>query len=560
MTNASSRFKNARALAALALSASLAAAGCSGGGGGDGGGTGSTGGGTSPPPPPPAVTTPVWAAGVFEPASDFKDLCAVVRPGVDIEGNAFPDQPGSLVEEKFWLRSWTYETYLWNNEVADLDPGGPEDRLEYFEQLKTTATTPSGIAKDPFHFSAPTEEFLAERNSVPTASYGAALISFSVFPPRDYRVLFTEPGSPASEEVLGQPKLVRGSKILTVDGVDLVFGGATQAEIDILSAGLFPATAGETHTFVVEDPGAAGTRTVTLQAVDIAPEPVNRTAVIDTPTGKVGYILFNTFSPFASEADVADAMTAMKAEGIDDLVLDLRYNGGGLLAVASQLSYMIAGDTATAGRTFEQLEFNGDAGIFDPVTGEINEPTPFLDIGLGFSLAPNEALDSLALSRVFILSSEATCSASESVINSLRGIDVEVILIGDGTCGKPYGFYPTDNCGETYFTIQFRGVNHKGFGDYADGFIPANDSSIWGVRLPGCSVADDLDHELGEVDEALLAAALQYREDGSCPIAPLDLGGPPDLSAQSADGPQVASADTTPLQAFLRSNRDMTMP
>ena len=56
----------------------------------------------------------------------------------------------------------------------------------------------------------------------------------------------------------------------------------------------------------------------------------------------------------------------------------------------------------------------------------------------------------------------------------LRGIDIEVIQIGSTTCGKPYGFYGLDNCGTTYFTVQFRGVNAKGYGDYSDGFSPSN--------------------------------------------------------------------------------------
>jgi hypothetical protein len=60
----------------------------------------------------------------------------------------------------------------------------------------------------------------------------------------------------------------------------------------------------------------------------------------------------------------------------------------------------------------------------------------------------------------------------------LRGIDVEVVQIGSPTCGKPYGFYPTDNCGTTYFTIQFQGVNNKGFGDFADGFIPTSTPTL----------------------------------------------------------------------------------
>jgi hypothetical protein len=102
-------------------------------------------------------------------------------------------------------------------------------------------------------------------------------------------------------------------------------------------------------------------------------------------------------------------------------------------------------------------------------------------------------------------------------MNSLRGVDVEVIQIGSTTCGKPYAFYPQDNCGTTYFSIQLRGINAKGFGDYSDGFSPANTNPPEGTVVPGCYVADDYTHLLGDVEESRLAAALAYRDDQTCP-------------------------------------------
>jgi hypothetical protein len=98
-------------------------------------------------------------------------------------------------------------------------------------------------------------------------------------------------------------------------------------------------------------------------------------------------------------------------------------------------------------------------------------------------------------------------------MNGLAGIDVQVIQIGTTTCGKPYGFYPAENCGTTYFAIQFQGVNAKGFGDYSDGFVP-------GQQHAGCVVADDFSHALGDPAEARLAAALYYQANGACPPAP----------------------------------------
>ena len=133
-------------------------------------------------------------------------------------------------------------------------------------------------------------------------------------------------------------------------------------------------------------------------------------------------------------------------------------------------------------------------------------------------MAAGTPLPSLGLPRVFILTSGGTCSASEAVINALRGIGIAVILIGDTTCGKPYGFYPKDNCGTTYFSIQFRSVNNAGFGDYADGFIPTI-QPVEAFEVTGCRVDDDFSRALGDPQEALLATALGYIAEDSCPQA-----------------------------------------
>ena len=566
---AKTKFAKSAATAAL-LFGGLALVACGGGGGG--GGTTPTPIGTSPPPPPPPPPTsqgPTWTQGVFEPSADFINRCETPRTGTDIEGNTFPDVAGSLLEELFWLRSWTNETYLWNDEVTDQDPNGFSNRVTYFNQLRTFATTPSGESRDDFHFSEPTTEFLERRNSTASAGYGIDFVVFSNSVPRDFRVRYTEPNSPASAQSNGITNFVRGTKILEVDGVDLVNVTGTAA-VNTLNAGLFPASPGETHTFVVQDPGAATTRTVTVNSANITEQPVNRTTTVDTGTGRVGYILFNTFSPFSSEQDIANAITAMDNQGVTDLVLDLRYNGGGLLTVASQLAYMIAGPTRTSGRTFELLRFNDDAGNTNPVTGEFNGPLPFQSTGVGFSLANGTPLDDLDLNRVFILATEGTCSASEAVINGLRGIDVEIILIASpggetpvaDTCGKPFGFYPQDNCGETYYTIQFQGVNDKGFGDYTDGFIPDNSTASFGVRVDGCVVADDFSKELGDPTEAMFAAALNFRDTQTCPAAPPETSAPvavASVSSKTSLG-AVATTPMTPAEAFVSANRDMTRP
>jgi len=498
-------------------------------------------------------------AGTFAPSTQFEARCEVPRIGNDIEGNAFPDLAGSTLEENFWLRSWTNETYLFNTEVTDRDPADFSDRVDYFDILRTMAVTPSGEDKDDFHFSEPTEDFLVRRNAAPQAGYGARFIAFSTSVPRDFRVLFTDTGTPATEIIGGIPNFVRGASILEVDGIDLVNGGQTQTDLDALNEGLFPSVAGVSHTFVVQDPGAASSRTISVTSANLSPQPVNRTRIINTPSGDVGYILFNTFSPFSSERAIAEAFAAMRSSGVSDLVLDLRYNGGGLLAIASQLSFMIAGESATRNRSFEELRFNASSNGVNPVTGESNNAVPFYNEGLGFSLARGTPLESLNLRRVFILSTEGTCSASEAVINGLRGINVEVILIGDTTCGKPFGFYPTDNCGRTYYTIQFQGINDIGFGDYTDGFIPNNSTALFGVRTPGCTVNDDFNNDLGDENEGLLSAALQFRATGTCPTVPTSKTSPV-VAFKSKQNSTIATTSLTLIEDLVRNSRDLTLP
>jgi C-terminal processing protease CtpA/Prc len=483
-------------LVVCGLVASLA--GCGGGGGGGDGGGGGGGSG--------------WTPGVFLPSQSFSAECVAPRSGINpATGQSYPDVQGTTLDENNFLRSWSDETYLWYDEIVDQDPAGFNNPLVYFDELITLDVTPSGADKDKFHFTYPSDDWYQLSQSGVSAGYGAAWIILAASPPREAVVGYTEPGSPATDPTVN---LARGARVLEVDGVPVLDGSP-----DTLNAGLFPEAAGETHTFVVEDLGANGmTRQITMTSEDVTLAPVQNVKTVASPSGTVGYLLFNDHIATAEEG-LIDAIEQLAAAGVDELVLDIRYNGGGFLAIASQIAYMIAGDVPTAGRTFEEIQFSDKHPSTNPVTGEPLQPMPFLDTTVGFSSLPSgQALPTLGLGRVFVLTGPNTCSASESIMNGLRGVDVEVIQIGSTTCGKPYGFYPTDNCGTTYFTIQFRGVNDQNFGDYTDGFSPANTSGgIVGTSVPGCSVADDFEHALGDPLEARFQSALLYLENQSCP-------------------------------------------
>ena len=269
-----------------------------------------------------------WVEGVFEPAAHFKDFCANPRQLDPLSGEGYPDMPGATVDENNWLRSWSNDTYLWYDEIVDRNPALYDDPITYFGLLKTTATTPSGNRKDRFHFTHATEVWEALINSGATVGYGMRVTLLRVRPPREAVVAYTEPGASAA-----QAGLARGARILKIDGVDLVEG----ADVGTLNAGLFPEGEGESHEFEVLDLGATEPRTVTLTAVVVESDPVQHVTVLDTDSGPVGYLLFNDFIRTA-ERELVDAFAALSNQGITDLVLDLRYNGGGYLDIASQLA------------------------------------------------------------------------------------------------------------------------------------------------------------------------------------------------------------------------------
>ena len=454
-----------------------------------------------------------WTAGEFEDWSLFSGLCENPRTGNDpSSGLPWADVQGTTLDENNWLRSWSNDLYLWYSEITDRDPSNYDDPISYFSVLKTFATTESGANKDNYHYTENTEEWRSYFGSGVVAGYGARFTVLSASIPREVAVAYTQPNSPATQQSLS-----RGARILSIDGVDI--DGSTESDVDTINAGLWPSELDETHSFVVRDLNSTETREITMTSTGIITDPVQFDGTtFETDSGKVGYMLFNNHIATA-ETQLIDAIDNFASTGITDLILDLRYNGGGYLAIANQLAYMIAGPSAAQGRVFSQTVFNNKHTERNPVTGETLTPTLFRTTAIGFddeSIAGSE-LPSLNLSRVYVITGSGTCSASESIINGLRGIGIEVIQIGSQTCGKPYGFYGFDNCGTTYLTIQFKGINDAGFGEYSDGFAPGNTVDTGGVLLPGCSVADDFDHGFGDTSEERIAAALSYRSVGECP-------------------------------------------
>ena len=458
--------------------------------GGGGGSGGSSGGGPS--------------GGGLAASSTYAQQCSPNNPyQFDADTST---KLGSLTTEKQWVRSYLDEAYLWYDQVPTVDAAAATYSVDtaagiagslnaYLQALKTPALTATGKRVDQFSFTYPTKAWNDYIGAGTTTDNGIHWHLGSPTPPRNFVVTYVDIGSPA--DIAG---VKRGDGLVSINGISADIN--TQTGVDALNAAL--SAASDTTTSYVLQRG-----TVVLPAISLTPKTITETPVpvastLNVSGQKVGYVLFNSFSA-ASEQALINAFNKLKTDNVSDLVLDLRYNGGGYLYIASGLAYMIAGSGPTAGQTFEKLQYNNKR-----TSDNAQAATPFYNQACILNAAGNctstAALPTLNLSRVFVLTSSGTCSASEAVINGLEGVNITVTRIGSTTCGKPYGFTAKDNCGISYFPIEFKGVNAKGYGDYADGFAPR------------CSANDDYTKPLGDVTEGQLAAALSYRSTGVCSV------------------------------------------
>ncbi len=433
---------------------------------------------------------PVTAPGPESSSAALAQICAAQNPWV---GDAISKTTvGTLADEKSWIKAYMSERYLWYKDIPVIDANAPRYNLStngllntigsvvnYFYDSLTPLTTASGAAVDKFSFLIDTASW---NNFVGSTELGYGLIfkMGNASGPRSVTVSYVYPDSPAM-----RLDIRRGDQIISVDGV-LVTDNSVDG-LAILNEVLSP-TKIASHKVVVSRAGAQKTYTVTPELVQLQQAEYK---ILDTPVGKMGYLLFNNHVPDA-EVILVQAMSAFSSQGVHNLVVDLRYNGGGYLRIANALAASVAGSVRADGQTFEMARFS------DKRAAE-NYAMPFSLTGLN-----NQVYPSLNLTKIYVLVTGGTCSASESFVNGLRGIDVEVELIGETTCGKPYGFYPQDNCGLTYGAMELEGVNAKGEGRYSDGMTPQ------------CASTDDLSHPLGDASERMLSVAIKRMQGLSC--------------------------------------------
>jgi carboxyl-terminal processing protease len=381
--------------------------------------------------------------------------------------SAQPAGDCGIAAQNAFVRDTMNDIYFWYREMPEVDPAAypSPDALLQALRYRPLDTTFSYVG-----MRAAEDAFYSDSQFI---GFG---LSMKLVGPDDLRVSQVYPDSPAAAA-----GLARGHQVLQVNGVDVAA---------LLSAGTLDAAFGADETGVpgrvrhrdldgVERDAEMTKALVTIPTVSL-------TRVYEVRGRKVGYVVFKNFvQPSVAALDAAFA--TLFAERVTDLVLDLRYNGGGLVAVAQHLAGLIGGGP-TSGQTFAQFVHN--------------DRNAHLNRTLRFPNPPN----ALALPRLLVITTGSSASASELVINALRAF-IPVIVIGDTTYGKPVGQYGYNFCDRVLYPVAFTLRNADGDGDFFDGIGPE------------CPAADDLQHAFGDPAEASLAEALQYSGTGTCTAA-----------------------------------------
>ncbi len=388
-----------------------------------------------------------------------------------------------LRDQQTRLADYMQDEYFWYASMPNPSPTLFTDISSYFYALRFTgdAALPRGDIWSHIWENTAYNDFFYEGQVL---GWGLGLTWFNdISSPGGIAMLvrYVEEQSPAA-----QAGMARGDTLVSINGTQTL---DYYYDPYALNAALTVRAAGDVLNLVVRN--AQGIeRDIELAATLFPLTPVPLSRIVNSPAGTpIGYVMVQDFIA-QIQAPLEDVFADFKANGVNEIVLDLRYNSGGWAANARRLA-SYAGGSAFAGNTFAWF-------IYNDKHQQYNHSLTF------------EHLDSaLPATRVFVLTGASTCSASELVINSLAPY-VEVIQIGGTTCGKPVGFNSRDNqCGMTYSAVNFEALNANGEGRY------------WGGLAPRCAVDDDLSHALGDDNEALLATARQYVDQGACPLPPL---------------------------------------
>jgi carboxyl-terminal processing protease len=369
----------------------------------------------------------------------------------------------SVSGQNLFVRDVMQDLYLWSEFLPFLNPTSYASPEAYLEAVRYR---PLDSRFSYITSAAASNAFYSESQFI-GYGFGTSVMG------EELRVLQVYPDSPASEA-----GLARGDSILEVDGRSV----ATLIASGLIGSAFGPSEIGVSSEVFRSRTGVERRERMTKRAVTIPTVSLSR--VYDVDGRRVGYLFFRNFVR-PSYGALDEAFAALREARVTELVLDLRYNGGGLVDVAVHLSSLIGG-AGTAGQPF--------------ATFAHNTRNAFRNETLRFTEEPPAAL---SLSRLIVITSRSSASASELVINGLRPF-MPVVLIGEATYGKPVGQYLIEFCGKVLAPVSFSLKNANGEAEYFDGFIPT------------CVAGDGLDRELGDPEEASLAEAFHYVRHDAC--------------------------------------------
>lgn len=397
----------------------------------------------------------------------------------------------SLRARQDWAAAQLKEWYLFPETLpASLDPTPYATVSDYIDALTATARAQG---RDRFFtYLTSIAEENAFNQSGTTAGFGFR-ISFDSA--NRLFVMESFEGAPALAAGIdrGTEIIAIGTSASTLQNVStLLASGGSQAVNDAIG----PGTPGLVRVFRIRD--TAGTRDVSVTKANYDLQPVSPrygAQVIVDRGRKVGYVNLRTFI-LSADDQLKAAFAQFSSQGITDVIVDLRYNGGGLLSVAEYFGDLLGKNRKTSD-VFDTLAFR-------PEKASNNSTHTF---------SPQP--ESIAPRRIAFIGTTGTASASELMLNGmLPYLHANEALIGTNTYGKPVGQIAVDNapCDDRFRIIAFAVQNGAGQSGYFSGMAKLMEAT--------CSAADDFSHQMGDPLEASTKTALDYLAGTSCtPIA-----------------------------------------
>ena len=404
-----------------------------------------------------------------------------------------------LTKDSIFL--YAKQTYFWNIGMPSYDNFNPRKYATGKAVVDALRALPSNGGKDKYSFI--DDGTVASELGGVSGDFGFSIFFNST---NDLRIKYVYATSPAAAQ-----GLKRGYQITKINGSTNI--NTSDAAINTIVDAVF-GNAPTVSLTVLKPDGTSEDLVVTRTTYNINPILFTNTYAVGTK--KVGYIVFNSFT--TNSTTLLDAaFTRFANDGVSELIVDLRYNGGGSVATSEAFTNLIA-PAAQNGKPmyttyWTQTMQDGKATILgnQKFYGVGNDGVTRLYSMYDYSYKPNDVLNfelfkkrgSLNnLSRVYFIVTSSTASASELLINNLKPV-MDVKLIGKKTYGKPVGFFSIQIDKSDLYIPQFQTKNSANFGDYFDGLTVDKD------------IVDDVTKDFGDTSERLLAQALNYSATGN---------------------------------------------